>query len=138
MKKEFYISTDQSKLDIPMIHDYLSEQSYWAKGRSWELVEKSIQNSLCFGVFDGQNKQVAFARVATDYVVFAWLMDVFVVERLKGLGIGKMLIDYVIKHPELAEVNAIGLRTSDAHGLYEKFGFGSIPEPENWMFRKLK
>lgn len=136
MTKEFYISTDKEKLDINFIHDYLANQSYWAKGRSIVLVKKSIENSLCFGVYDSYNKQVAFARIATDYVVFAWLMDVFVHEASKGKGIGKLLIDTIVTHPELKQVNGIGLRTNDAHGLYEKYGFEKIENADNWMLRK--
>jgi len=135
MLKGFQISTDKSLLDIDFIHEYLSNQSYWAKGRDLELVEKSIENSLCFGVFDLNIKQVAFARIVTDYVVFAWMMDVFVDENYKGKGIGKALIDYIVNHKELRHVNGIGLRTNDAHELYERYGFTKIPSPNTWMLK---
>lgn len=138
MENDFYIFTDKSKMDINFIHNYLSGQSYWAKGRSKALVQKSMENSLCFGIFNTSNRQVGFARLVTDYVVFAWLMDVFVDEEFKGKGLGKMLIDHIITLPELKEVNGIGLRTNDAHGLYEKFGFEKILEPETWMLKKNK
>lgn len=136
MKGEFHISIDKSKLDIPYIHTYLSTQSYWAKGRSLSLIRKSIENSLCFGVFKANGKQIGFARIATDYVVFAWLMDVFVDKDYRGLGIGKWLMHYIVNHPDLENVNGIGLRTNDAHKLYEKFGFKPIPNPETWLLRK--
>ncbi|WP_223826548.1 GNAT family N-acetyltransferase [Flagellimonas sp. S3867] len=122
-------------MDIPLIHQYLSQQSYWAKGRSVELVEKSIDNSLCFGVFDENENQIAFARIATDFVVFAWLMDVFVKESHKGIGVGKLLMDAIVYHPDLTPVKGIGLRTNDAHNFYRKYGFDSIPDPETWMFK---
>ncbi|WP_420601671.1 GNAT family N-acetyltransferase [Flagellimonas sp.] len=138
MMERFTVSTDKSKMDVPMIHEYLSEQSYWAKGRSVALVEKSIENSLCFGVFDENNDQIAFARVATDFVVFAWLMDVFVQESHKGKGIGKLLLEAIVDHPDLKQVNGLGLRTDDAHNFYKQFGFDSVPSPETWMFKKKK
>ena len=136
MDSNWYISTDALKMDIYFIHDYLSTQSYWAKGRSLELVKKSMENSLCFGVFNSNDQQVAFARIATDYVVFAWLMDVFVDNKYQGQGIGSMLMKYIVNYPELKGVNGMGLRTSDAHGLYKKFGFDKIPNPETWMLKK--
>ncbi len=136
MKNGFYISTDKSKLDVDFIHVYLSNHAYWANGRSRERVIKSIENSICFGVFDQQNKQLAFARLVTDYVVFAWLMDLFVDTKYRGQGIGKMLVGHIVGLPEMQMVNGIGLRTNDAHGLYEKYGFEKIDRPETWMLRK--
>lgn len=131
-----YISTDFDKMDVSFIHKYLVKDSYWAKGRSRELVVKSMRNSICFGVFRSDHKQIGFARVATDFVVFAWLMDVFIDKSYKGKGIGKMLMNYILNYPELLEVKGFGLRTRDAHGLYEKFGFNRIEDPELWMYRK--
>ncbi|WP_273566729.1 GNAT family N-acetyltransferase [Maribacter halichondriae] len=133
-----YITSDKSKLDIAFIHDYLSNQAYWAKGRSMELVKKSIENSLCFGVFTSDEKQIGFARIATDFVVFAWLMDAFIDEEYRGKGIGKYLIETIVNHHELINVNGIGLRTNDVHELYKQFGFEEIPNPETWMLRKKK
>ncbi len=132
---EFHISTNKKLLDIEFIHDYLSNKSYWAKGRSLELVKKSIENSMCFGVFDESDKQIAFARVATDYVIFAWMMDVFVSDNYKGKGIGKALIDYIVNHKDLCNVKGIGLRTKDAHKLYKRFDFSEIPNPHTWMLK---
>lgn len=136
MKKQCYISTDKAKLNISFIHKYLSEVSYWAKGRSLELVEISIENSICFGVYNENDQQVGFARVVTDYVVFAWLMDVFIDTPYRGKGFGKMLIDHIMKQPNLKKVNGIGLRTNDGHNLYRKYGFNEIPNPETWMLKK--
>ena len=136
MTSSYYISTDSSKMDIDLIHNYLSEKSYWAKGRSKDLVKKSMKNSICFGAFDQNDEQIGFARVATDYVVFAWVMDVFIVDEYAGKGIGQKLLQFIIKHPDLQKVNGIGLRTNDAHQFYMKFGFDTAPEPHTWMFKK--
>ena len=132
---DYIISTDKNLLDISLIHDYLCNKSYWASGRSIEDVTLSIANSWCIGVYNKDKQLLGFARVATDYVVFAWIMDVFVVDSCKGKGIGKMLINYIVTHDTMQKVNGIGLRTNDAHGLYEKFGFKKIEEPDTWMFR---
>ena len=124
-------------MDIDFIHGYLSEQAYWAKGRSREQVLKSIENSMCFALFN-DSRQIGFGRVATDYVVFAWLMDLFIDPEYRGMGFGKALVRYILEYPELKNVNGMGLRTEDAHELYVNEGFGPIPRPETWMFKKLK
>lgn len=134
--KEFNIITDKEKMDFNYIHKYLSEKSYWAKGRSKADVIKSINNSLCFAVMNGENNQVGFARVATDFVVFSWLMDVFIDEAYRGKGLGKMLMEFINNYPELKKVNGFGLKTKDTHSFYEKFGFKKINDPEVWMFKK--
>nr|WP_298998711.1 GNAT family N-acetyltransferase [uncultured Allomuricauda sp.] len=136
MENKCYISTDVSKMNVEFIHKYLSETSYWAQGRSKDLVEKSIENSLCFGAFNANDNQVGFARVATDYVVFAWLMDVFIVQDFKGKGIGQLLLQAIMDHPDVKKVNGIGLRTNDAQEFYRKFGFDMVPDPTTWMFKK--
>ena len=139
MTSPYYISTDKSKLNPEVIFDYLCNQSYWAKGRSRETVEKSIKNSLCFGVYDAANKQVGFARVVTDYTIFAWLMDVFILPGYQGKGLGKLLMAEIINHKNLQAVKKWGLGTKDAHGLYEQFGFTHLAKPENMMeFEPLK
>ena len=135
---KFYIKTDLEAMDVDFIHDYLSNTSYWAEGRSRELVLKSMENSLCFGLFTGSGEQIGFARLVTDYVVFAWLMDVFIEASYKGKGLGKKLVQHIVELPHLRQVNGIGLRTKDAHGLYEKFGFQKIGDAENWMLRKKR
>ena len=131
----YFISTDKSRLDIPMIHEFLSEQSYWAKGRSMETVKKSIDNSLCFGMYDEPGKQVGFARLVTDYVVFGWLMDVFILEKHRGKGLGKKLMQYIISYPDIQHLGRIGLGTEDAHSLYQQFGFTGLKKPANMMER---
>jgi GNAT superfamily N-acetyltransferase len=129
---ELDISTDPSRLDVALIHEFLSRESYWARGRSRALVERSIANSLCFGGYhDG--RQVAFARVVTDRAIFAYLMDVFVVPAERGQGIGKRLMRAVLDHPDLQGLRLFALRTRDAHGLYAQFGFRPLADPETVM-----
>lgn len=131
MCNKYQISTDKKRLNLGKIHDYLSNVSYWAKGRTLEQVEASIENSLCFGVFD-KNEQVAFARVVTDTVSFGYLLDVFVFDEFQKQGISKLLLDEIFSHNALQNVNWL-LRTSDAQGLYEKYGFNSIDNPASYM-----
>lgn len=130
----FQVSTDQTRLDIPMIYRFLSEQSTWAVGIARPIVERAIENSLCFGGYlDG--RQIAFARVVTDYATFANLMDVFVVPEYRGHGYGKQMIGVVLRHPSLQKLRRFTLNTSDAHGMYERFGFGAPQQPETFMER---
>lgn len=125
------ISTDQSRIDLALVQDFLSK-SYWAEGRTTEIVERSIRHSLCFGVYiDGQ--QVAFARLITDRTVFAYLVDVFVVPEHQGQGISKMLMEEILSHPEIKDVSSIMLGTRDAHGLYERYGFKPIADSDIYM-----
>lgn len=131
--KNLEISTDKDRLDVAMIHAFLSEQSYWAKGRSLEAVRLTIANSLCFGIYDQEGKQLGFARVVTDCAVFGWLMDVFILEEYRGQGLGKQLIENVTSHPVIKNLRRIGLATSDAHDLYRQFGFSSVSAPEKMM-----
>jgi len=130
-----HISNDKSLLDLEMIHDFLTNRSYWAKGRSMETVKRSVENSLCFGVYEN-DKQVGFARVVTDYSVFAWLMDVFILEDCRGRGYSKQLMSAIISHPDLQNLMRWGLGTEDAHGLYQQFGFTALSKPNNMMERK--
>lgn len=135
---KFSILTDRKQLNINFIHDYLCNQSYWAQGRSREVVEKSIRNSLCFGVFEGE-RQVGFARIVSDYITFAWLCDVFIAKSHRGQGLGKWLIKSVISHPDVESVKFILLATSDAHELYRKYGdFDSLQSIDKWMVRYKK
>jgi GNAT superfamily N-acetyltransferase len=131
----FSISTDKSKLDVGVIHEYLSERSYWAQGRPLDVVQKAIEHSVCFGVYD-DDQQVGFARVVTDYATFAWLCDVFILESHRGRGLGKWLIACVVAHPDLRGFKNFLLATSDAHELYRRYGgFDSLEKPEKWMRR---
>lgn len=135
MNTSIQISTEKEKLDIALIHGYLSRESYWAKGRSMEEVELSIVHSLCFGAYAPGGRQLGFARVLTDQVVVAWLMDVFVIPEARGQGIGKQLLEAVLDHPQLQAVNGIGLRTEDAHAFYRRYGFEVVSLPQTWMYR---
>ena len=136
--KTITISTDKSALDVSMIHQFLTERSYWAKGRTLETVQRSIANSLCFGVYNEAGKQVAFARVVTDSAVFGWLLDVFVLEDYRGLGIGKQLMEAIVAHPDLKGLKRMGLGTDDAHELYRQYGFTELSKPDNMMERLRK
>lgn len=134
-RDEFVISTDQQRLDIPFIYDFLSNRSYWATGRSREVVERSIANSLNFGVFRG-NEQVGFARVVTDYAAFAWLADVFIIDAYRGSGLGSWLVEVINSHPDLQDFRRWVLATRDAHELYRRVGFSELREPDRWMERR--
>jgi GNAT superfamily N-acetyltransferase len=138
---DFIISTDKSLLDIKLIHNFLSTKSYWAQGRSYEIVKRSIEESLCFGVYiDVKQKQqlhleqVGFARVVTDYSTFAWLCDVFIIESHRGQGIGKWLLEYITcNYPDLQGLQRFVLVTRDAHNLYKQFEFENLANHDWWM-----
>lgn len=128
----YTISTDKSRLDTDMIHRYLSEESYWAKDIPRDLVERSIENSICFGAYDG-HRQIGFARVVTDCAVFAYIGDVFVLHAYRGRGVSKQLMQAIREHPDLQRLRRWHLLTRDAHALYRQFGFHPIEEPERHM-----
>jgi GNAT superfamily N-acetyltransferase len=135
---EILISDDKSKLDIGVIHKFLTK-SYWAEGRSIEDVKKSIEHSDCFGVYlDG--RQIGFARIITDYVVFAYLMDVFILEEYRGQGYSILLMNRIFDEVRFKGIKKWVLATKDAHSLYAKFGFEPLKRPERMMekvvFRK--
>jgi GNAT superfamily N-acetyltransferase len=125
------VTTDKSKLDVPFIQQFLKD-IYWAAGRTFEEVQTTIDNSFCFGIYLN-DKQIGFARVITDYVVFAYLMDVFIAEEHRGKGYSSILINSMMTEPKLKEVKIWRLATSDAHFLYEKFGFKALAHPEKMM-----
>ena len=127
------VSTDRARLDLPLIERVLNS-SYWAAGRRRDVIERSIANSLCFGVYV-EGHQIAFARVITDRAVFAYLADVFVVPELRGQGVGKALLRAIVDHPELQGLSLFLLRTRDAQGLYAQFGFTVVDRPEELMAR---
>ena len=129
---EYFISTDPVRLDVALIHDFLTHRSYWAEGRPRALVEKSIENSLSFGMYRA-GRQVGFARVVTDYATFAWLADVFILEEARGHGLGKWLIGAIQEHPDLQGFRRWVLATKDAHDLYRKYGFHDLLRPERFM-----
>lgn len=130
------VSTDKSKLDIPFIQTFLKD-IYWTAPRTIEEVQTVVDNSFCFGIYlDGE--QIGFARVITDYIVFAYLMDVFIIEEHRGKGYASILIDAMMTEPQLQQVKIWRLATSDAHFLYEKFGFKTLAHPEKMMEKVIK
>ncbi len=130
-KEKFIISTDKRKLDFKTIYNFLTN-CYWSNGISMKLVRKAANNSICFGVYH-RKKQIGYARVITDYVRFGYLADVFIIEEYRAKGLSKWLMKTILSHPQLKDVHAWMLATKDAHGLYEKFGFKIIDEPERYM-----
>ena len=132
---DYFISSDKSRLDVDAIHDYLCHRSYWAKGRSLERVKLSIEHSICFGLYDARDNTLGFARVVSDQVVFAYLMDLFVFEQYRGWGLGSMLVKHIVEHPDL-QVRLWFLGTKDAHDFYRKVGFSSLDEPGRYMFKR--
>lgn len=129
------ISTDKNKLDVAFIQDFLKD-IYWAAGRTIEEVQTTIEHSFCFGIYL-DDQQIGFARVITDYVVFAYLMDVFIDEKHRGNGYSLLLIDAMMKEPQLKNIKIWRLATTDAHFLYEKFGFKLLAHPEKLMEKVL-
>jgi N-acetylglutamate synthase-like GNAT family acetyltransferase len=131
-EKEFEISTDKSRLDIDVIHRFLSEESYWANKRSREQTKTAIENSICFGVYQGK-RQIGFARVISDKATFAYIGDVFILDEFRGRGLSKMLMQTMLEYHDLQGLRRWVLATKDAHGLYEQFGFSLMKYPERWM-----
>jgi GNAT superfamily N-acetyltransferase len=129
---EFTISTDKSRLDIDAIHKFLSEESYWANRRSREKTVIAIENSICFGVYHGET-QIGFARVVSDQATFAYIGDVYITNEFRGRGLSKWLMETIVAHPDLQGLRRWVLATRDAHGLYEKTGFGPLVHPDRWM-----
>ena len=128
---KFVISTARERLDMDAIHGFLTE-CYWARGVPREVVARSIENSMCFGVYS-DGKQVGFARVISDYVTYAYIGDVFVLEPYRGHGLGKWLMQCIMQHPRLQGLRRWSLVTADAHGLYTQFGFTPLKAPEKYM-----
>jgi GNAT superfamily N-acetyltransferase len=133
-RDEYLISTDTSMLDLEVVHGYLS-RSYWAAGVPEDVVRRSIENSLCFGVYRGE-EQAGFARVVTDRATFAYLADVFVLEEHRGQGIGKWLVEVILSYPDLQGLRRWMLATRDAHDLYRRYAFTELARPGIFMERK--
>ena len=134
---DYAISTEVELLNIDLIHTFLSCDSYWARGRSREVVKRSIENSLAFGIYQGK-QQVGFARLVTDYATFAWVADVFVIPEHRGCGLSKWLMEIIISHPRVQGLQRWVLATGDAHGLYSRFGFHHLEAAQRWMERSGK
>lgn len=131
------VSDDRSRMDVDVIHAFLSQESYWAKNVPREVVERALEHSLCCGAFDGA-AQVGFARVITDYATFAYLADVFVLPTHRGRGIAKRLMAAIVEHADLRGLRRWHLVTRDAHALYAQFGFTPIDAPERHMMKVVK
>ena len=128
----YYIETDKTKLNIDMIHSFLSK-SYWAKNISIKTVSSSIDNSICFGVYTSSGEQCGFARVITDCATFAYLADIFILDKHRGKGLSKWLLKTIIAHNQLQDLRRIMLRTEDAHELYKKFGFKTLDDGDKFL-----
>jgi N-acetylglutamate synthase-like GNAT family acetyltransferase len=131
IKDRFFITTEKEKFDIDLIHSFLS-RSYWAEGISKEIIKRSIEGALCFGVFEGE-KQIGFARMITDKATFAYLADVFIIEEYRGFGLSKWLMEVIMSHPDLQGLRRMMLATKNAHGLYQQFGFTPLNNVDRWM-----
>lgn len=132
MPIDYTISTERNKLDLPFIHHFLSTQAYWSLNIPFETVRRSVENSLCFGVYRG-DQQVGFARIITDYATIAYLGDVFIVPEHRGQGLSKRLIGEIMSHPDLQGLRRWILLTRDAHGLYSQFGWKAVTHPDRYM-----
>ncbi|HEX8619910.1 MAG TPA: GNAT family N-acetyltransferase [Thermoanaerobaculia bacterium] len=131
------ITCARERIDVDLVHRFLSTESYWARGIPRELVQRAIDHSLPFSAFDG-DAQIAFARVITDYATYAYLADVFVLPSHRGRGISKALMAAITDHPELQSLRRWSLVTRDAHALYTQFGFTPLDHPERHMMKTIK
>jgi len=129
---DFFVSTDRELLCLDVVHGFLTN-CYWAKGISREIVARSIEHSLCFGIYEQNGTQVGFARVVSDFATVAYLGDVFVLESHRGRGLSKWLMECITEHPALQNLRRWILLTRDAHALYSRFGFTSLKGPERYM-----
>ena len=130
---EYVVTTDRGRLDLELIYQFLTH-SYWAEGIPREIVVRSVENSLCFGVFKG-NQQVGFARIVSDFATYAYLGDVFILPEHRGHGLAKFLMRCIVEHPRLQGLRRWSLATRDAHSLYAQFGFRALAHPESYMER---
>lgn len=128
----YFITTDRARINDAYVHHYLSVESYWANGIPLETVKKSLDHSLCFGLFNGE-QQIGFARMVTDRATYAYLADVFIEDGYRGLGLAAWLMEVIMAHPDLQGLRQQMLATRDAHGLYAKYGFQPLQNPERWM-----
>jgi GNAT superfamily N-acetyltransferase len=126
------VSDNPALLDREMIYRFLSERSYWAKGLPREVMDRSLDHSICFGIY-WAGRQAGFARVVTDCATFAWLADVFILEEHRGRNLGKKLVAAILAHPRLQGLRRFMLATWDAHGLYAQFGFAQAGPPDRYM-----
>jgi GNAT superfamily N-acetyltransferase len=131
----YLLSDDRSRLNVDVIHRYLAEESYWARGATREIVECAVENSLCIGAYANTGEQIGLIRAVTDYATFAWVCDVFVLDAHRRRGLAKAMVKAMLAHPRLSSLRRFTLGTRDAHGLYAQFGFTPLAAPERWMER---
>lgn len=131
---QFVIDTERSRLQLDVIHSFLSEESYWANTRTLDQTRTAIKNSICFGVYDGE-RQIGFARVVSDRATFAYIGDVFILKEFRGQGLSKWLMETIVSYPDLQGLRRWILATRDAHGLYKQFDFNSLRFPDRWLER---
>lgn len=131
----YWVSDDPSLVDVGRVHRWLSTESYWAEGRSYDVVARSLRESLTIGLYQPDGGQVGVCRWVTDYATFAWLCDVFVDAALRGTGLGTFLVGTAAAHPGVRNLRLV-LGTRDAHELYRRFGFEPLAAPERWMERR--
>jgi len=132
-REQYKISTDKNNLDEGMIHHYLYTTAHWAIGRPMNIVRKSIENSLCFGLYDG-DQQIGFARIVTDSAIVGWICDMFILPSYRSSGLGRWLVECMMEHPDVRSLRRILLNTRDAHNLYTKYaGFRPLLSPESWL-----
>lgn len=132
MTNGIYISEDKMLLDTSFIHNFI-KATYWGQERTLEETKQTLEHSLCVGVYTKKNKQIGFARVVTDYVLFGYIMDVFITDDYQGKGLGKNLVDFIINHKTISNLKTVALKTKDAHELYQKYGFQKIGDSPLWM-----
>ncbi len=128
----YLFSTDKEKLQHAYIHHFLSEESYWAKNIPIHIVEKAIEGSICFAVYDKQ-QQIGFARVITDHATFGYLADVFIEKAYRSKGLSKELMNFIMEQSVIKTLRRFMLATKDAHSLYNQFGFNALKEPDRFM-----
>jgi len=129
---EYYISQDKEKLDLEKVHNEI-KATYWAGYRTMEQTQKIVESCSCFGLYTLKDEQIGYARLLTDHVAYAQLMDVIIFDPYKGRGLGKILVKYILDLKEVREIKTVALRTRDAHGLYEPFGFERVGGSDTWM-----
>ena len=129
----YYVSSDPEKIDLKFVHNWLANESYWSNGIPLKLLERTIDNSFCFGVYHDKAGQVGFGRVVTDYSTFAWVTDVFIITEHRGQGLSVLLMKAILEHPEMRVIRRWLLGTDLAHGLYRKLGFQDLDHPENFL-----
>ena len=130
------ISTDPARLDLNEVHHWLSTASYWAEGVPLDVIERGFRHSCCFGIYDEESELAGFGRVVTDYASFGYLADIFILPERRGDGLGKLLVEAMLAHPQLQGLRRWLLMTRDAHGLYDQFGFTALQMPQSAMERR--